>query len=123
MNQDADGNLLETLENYNDLYSLTELHTNNKNNTSGPGVYHGKGLVLPGGVTPTVNVKLPSAGAYAANAVCQTTKDYPPFATSNQVNGKYPALYHPSLVSAVVANSAMETSADCTNPTVSKFGA
>ena len=40
--QDASGNLLETMENYNDLYCLTELLTNNKLNRSGPGVYHGK---------------------------------------------------------------------------------
>ena len=36
-------------------------------------MYYGEELVLPGGVTSTVSVKLPSAGAYAANAVCQTT--------------------------------------------------
>ena len=43
MIQDASGNLLETLENCNDLYCLTELLTNNKTNRSGPGVYHGEG--------------------------------------------------------------------------------
>ena len=55
-------------------------------------MYRGEGLVLPGGVKPTVSVKLPSAGTYTANAVCQTTTFYSPFAASNQVNGKYPHL-------------------------------
>ena len=47
----------------------------------------------------------------------------PLFAASNQVNEKYPPLYYPSLGSTFVANYAMSTSADCTNPTESKFGA
>ena len=33
--QDASGNLLENFENYNDLYCLTELLTNNKQNREG----------------------------------------------------------------------------------------
>ena len=45
--QDASGNLLENFENYNDLYCLTELLTNNKSNREGPGCFHGEGLQLP----------------------------------------------------------------------------
>ena len=95
--QDASGNLLETMENYNDLYCLTELLTNNKMNRSGPGVYHGEGLVLPGGVTPTVSVTLPS-GVYTNSATCPTTVNYSPLAAGNQVNGKYKPRCYPSLV-------------------------
>ena len=53
--QDASGNLLENFENYNDLYCLTELLTNNKTNREGPGCYHGEGLMVPGGRTPSVS--------------------------------------------------------------------
>ena len=111
------------LENYNDLYCLTELLTNNKNNRSGPGVHHGEGLVLPGGVTPTVSVITPTSGGFSNSAVCPTTVDYSPMAAGNQLNGKLPPLYYPSLGSAVVANFAMGSSVDTTNPTLSKFGA
>ena len=48
MIQDASGNLLETFENYNNLYCLQELLTNNRLNREGPGTFHGEGLVLPG---------------------------------------------------------------------------
>ena len=37
MIQDASGNLLESFENYNDLYYLQELLTNNRLNREGPG--------------------------------------------------------------------------------------
>ena len=121
--QDASGNLLETMENYNDLYCLTELLTNNKANRSGPGVYHGEGLVLPGGLTPTVSVTTPAAGAYSNSAACPTTVDYSPFSAANQVNGKFKPLFYPSLGGAVIANYAMGSSTDTTNPTESKFGA
>ena len=50
--QDASGNLLETFENYNDLYCLHELLTNNRLNREGPGTFHGEGLVVPGFDTP-----------------------------------------------------------------------
>ena len=117
--QDASGNLLET----NDLYCLAELLTNNKLNRSGPGVYHGEGLVLPGGVTPTVSVTLPSAGVYTNSAVCPTTVNYSPLAAGTQLNGKMQPLYFPCLGGAAIANYAMENSVDVTNPTESKFGA
>ena len=55
MIQDASGNLLESFENYNDLYCLHELLTNNRLNREGPGTFHGKGLVLPGYDTLGVN--------------------------------------------------------------------
>ena len=48
MIQDASGNLLESFENYNDLYCLQELLTNNRLNREGPGTFLGEGLVLPG---------------------------------------------------------------------------
>ena len=54
MIQDASGNLLETFENYNDLYCLQELLTNNRLNREGPGTFHGEGLVLPGSNGPGV---------------------------------------------------------------------
>ena len=56
MIQDASGNLIETFENYNDLYCLQELLTNNRLNREGPGTFHGEGLVLPGSNGPGVQV-------------------------------------------------------------------
>ena len=44
---DASGALLENFENYNDLYTLTELLTNNHSNRSGTGMFHGEGFVFP----------------------------------------------------------------------------
>ena len=85
------------MENYNDLYCLTELLTNNKMNRSGSGVYYGEGLVLPGGVTPAVSVTTPSAGVYFNSAACPTTVNYSPLAAGNQVNGKFKPLYYPSM--------------------------
>ena len=41
---DASGNLLENFENYNDLYCLTELLTNNVNNRRGVASFHGEGF-------------------------------------------------------------------------------
>ena len=52
--QDASGNLLENFENYNDVYCLTELLTNNKSNREGPGCFYGEGLLLPGNTPPSV---------------------------------------------------------------------
>ena len=51
MIQDASGNLLETFENYNDLY-------NNRLNTEGPGIFHGEGLVYPRSNGPGVEVTI-----------------------------------------------------------------
>ena len=52
--QDAHGNLLENFENYHDLYCLTELLSNSKQNREGPGCFHGEGLQLPETSTPFV---------------------------------------------------------------------
>ena len=71
-------------------------------------MYHGEGLLLPGGVTPTVSVTTPAAGVYSNSAACPTTVNYSPLAARNQVNGKIKPLYYPSLVGAVIANYAME---------------
>ena len=76
-------------------------------NRPGPGVYHGEGLVLPGGVTPTVSVTTPAAGVYSNSAACPTTVNYSPLAVGNQVNGKFKPLYYPCLGEAVIANFAM----------------
>ena len=58
MIQDASGNLLESFENYNDLYCLQELLTNNRMNREGPGTFHGEGLVVPGHNSPEVQVTM-----------------------------------------------------------------
>ena len=46
--QDASGNLLESFENYNDLYCLTELLSDSRQNREGYSAFHGEGLKLPG---------------------------------------------------------------------------
>ena len=61
MIQDASGNLLESFENYNYLYCLHELLTNNRLNREGPSTFHGEGLVLPEYDMPTVNVNIGAA--------------------------------------------------------------
>lgn len=43
---DATGAILENFENYNDMYAIQELCTNNANNRSGPNVFHGEGLQI-----------------------------------------------------------------------------
>jgi hypothetical protein len=44
---DASGNLLENFENYNDMYALTELLTNNHANRRGVSTFHGEGFFNP----------------------------------------------------------------------------
>jgi hypothetical protein len=44
---DASGNLLENFENYNDMYCLTELLTDNAQNRSGVSMFHGEGFEHP----------------------------------------------------------------------------
>ena len=51
--QDASGNLLESFENYNDLYCLTELLSDSKQNREGS-TFHGEGLKVPGNTNPVV---------------------------------------------------------------------
>ena len=53
--QDSSGNLLESFENYNDLYCLTELMTDNAANRQGVSTFHGEGLQVPywGSQAPT----------------------------------------------------------------------
>jgi hypothetical protein len=46
---DASGNLLENFENYNDMYCLTELLTNNAANRRGVATFHGEGFIHPYG--------------------------------------------------------------------------
>ena len=120
--QDASGNLLESFENYNDLYCLTELLTDSKQNREGFSAYHGEGLKVPG----NTNLVIVSAAA-AANV---TSIDVSPFAVNAlggggtyQFNGKYPATTYPSLGSAVIANYATGSNTDLKNPTEYKFGA
>lgn len=109
--QDASGNLLESFENYNDLYCLTELLTNNKANRTGPGCFHGEGLLVAQ-ATPRVIV--------AGNG--DATVDDTPFNIGGSYNGKYEPLRFPSLGGAVVANYAMGSGVDGKNPTETKFG-
>ena len=45
--QDSSGNLLESFENYNDLYCLTELLSDNASNRKGVSKFHGEGLIPP----------------------------------------------------------------------------
>ena len=86
MIQDRSGNLLETFENYNDLYCLHELLPNNRLNTEGPGTFYGEGLVLPGANTLGVDVNVGAAlqavagddGA-AVTALLAVLKDIDPF--------------------------------------------
>ena len=49
--------------------------------------------------------------------------NYSPLAAGTQLNGKMKPIYCPSLGGAVIANYAMGSSVDITNPTESKFGA
>ena len=60
MIQDASGNLLEMFDNYNDLYCLQELLTNNRLilNREGPGTFHGEGLTVPGNQQPGPNINI-----------------------------------------------------------------
>ena len=122
--QDASGNLLESFENYNDLYCLTELLTDSKQNREGFSTFHGEGLKVPGNTVPTVV----GAGAVSQLECCV---DVSPFATNAtaggaipKINGKYPPLFFPSLGGAVIANYAVGNggSTDLVNPTQYKFG-
>jgi len=118
--QDASGNLLESFENYNDLYCLTELLSDSRQNREGFSAFHGEGLKLPGNTVPIV---------VCNNALNATSVDVSPFAAnanangSFSFNGKYPTLNYPSLGGAIVANYAMGSSTDLVNPTEYKFGA
>ena len=55
--QDASGGLLETIENYNDLYALTELCCNSATKRKGLGRFHGEGWAAhrETGVDQTIN--------------------------------------------------------------------
>ena len=104
--QDASGNLLESFENYNDLYCLTELLTDSKQNRDGFSSFHGEGLKLPGNTVPAVM----GSAALSQNA----SVDVSPFATNAtggaaipKINGKYRPLSYPSLGGAVIANYAV----------------
>ena len=70
-----------------------------------------------------MSVTTPAAGVYSNSAACPTTVDYSRFSAGNQVNGKFKPLYYLSLGGAVIANYAMGSSTDTTNPTECKFGA
>jgi hypothetical protein len=62
--QDSSGNLLESIENYNDLYCLTELLSDNVSNRKGVSTFHGEGLVLLNqGYQPLVASGQPAANA------------------------------------------------------------
>jgi len=117
--QDASGNLLEIFENYNDLYCLTELLTNNKSNREGPGCFHGEGLQLPGGNPPFVST---NAAVYAQDTQL-TNVSVNPLHALVQPNGKNKCLNYADLGSAVVANYSMVSDVDNANPTENKWGA
>ena len=117
--QDASGNLLENFENYNDLYCLTELLTNNKSNREGPGCFHGEGLQLPGGNPPYVAT---NAAAYAQDTQLTSVSTNPLHALI-QPNGKFECKKFADLGSAVVANFSMVSSVNNANPTENKWGA
>ena len=72
--QYASGNLLESFENYNNLYCLTESFTDSKLNREGFSWFHGEGLKVPGSTNPTVV-------ATAANSQ-NCTIDVSPFANN-----------------------------------------
>ena len=55
---DASGNLLEMFENYNNLYCLHDLYTNNRLNKEGPGTFHREGFVLSGSYYFRVDVNI-----------------------------------------------------------------
>jgi hypothetical protein len=118
--QDASGNLLESFENYNDLYCLTELLSDSRQNREGFSAYHGEGLKVPGNTVPII------VSAAAGNNA--TSVDVSPFAVnanaagSYQFNGKYPTMNYPSLGGAIIANYAMGSNTDVVNPTESTRG-
>ena len=51
---DASGNLLENFENYNDMYTVTELLTNNAANRSGVSTFHGEEFAHPYDVNASI---------------------------------------------------------------------
>ena len=136
MIQDASGKLLETFKNYNDLYCLHELLTNNRLNREGPGTFNGEGLVLPGVNTPGVDVNLGSAlsNDTTANAAALVaalksanpfteTADFVPFNLFNQPNGKNQTIKYADLGGALLCNYCMKESTDSSDAAEQKFGA
>ena len=117
--QDPSGNLLENFENYNDLYCLTELLSDGKQNRVGFSAHHVGGLKVPGNTVPII--------VYAAATSNATTVDVCPFAvnaTANgtlQFNAEYSALTYPSLGGVIDANYCMGNSTDNRNPTEYNF--
>ena len=139
MIQDASGNLLESFENYNDLYCLQELLTNNRLNREGPGTFHGEGLVLPGYDLPGVNVNIGAAiqavvgndatavgnllTALKGTNPFSETVDFDPFNIYNQPNGKTLTTKYADLGGALLCNYCMVDSTDSDNAAEQKFGA
>ena len=137
MIQDASGNLLESFENYNDLYCLQELLTNNRLNREGPGTFHGEGLVVPGNNTPSTQVNVGSAisalnSSSSLESIVSALKSTDPF---NEVvsmdaynilvqpNGKNPPLKYPDLGGAIIGNYCMGSSSESDNAAEAKYGA
>jgi len=137
MIQDASGNLLESFENYNDLYCLQELLTNNRLNREGPGTFHGEGLVVPGNNTPSVQVNFGSAvsalnSSSSLASVIAALKSTDPmnevvsldaYNILVQPNGKNPALKYPDLGGAIIGNYCMVSSTESDNAAEAKYGA
>ena len=89
--QDASGNLLESFENYNDLYCLTELLSDSKKNREGFSSFHGEGLKVPCNTVPAVV----SAAVVSNNCAIYVS----PFAANTtagtniqKLNAKYPPM-------------------------------
>ena len=139
MIQDASGNLLESFENYNDLYCLQELLTNNRLNREGPGTFHGEGLALPGNNTPGVEVsmgfvitRLQSSYSSGTSQIIAALKSidplnevatFNPFAILNQPNGKAPTLKYVDLGGAIIGNYCTVSSTESDNAAEAKYGA
>ena len=137
MIQDTSGNLLESFENYNDLYCLQELLTNNRMNREGPGTFHGEGLVIPGNSSPEVQVNMGSViasldNSSALGSIVAALKSadplnevvsYNPFSILSQPNGKAPTLKYADLGGAIIANCCMVSDTESNNVTEAKFGA
>ena len=137
MIQDASGNLLESFENYNDLYCLQELLTNNRMNREGPGTFPGEGLVVPGNNSPEVKITLgsviqglqSSSGTAAIVAALKSTDPLNEIVSDNplsilsQPNGKAPTLKYADLGGAIIANCCMVSATESDNSAEAKFGA
>ena len=89
--QDSSGNLLESFENYNDIYCLTELLTDNVSNRTNVSPFHGEGLT----VAPLISSY--ESSIWTAAAISEN-----PLQPASFTNNKYPPLRYPELGAAVI---------------------